>query len=211
MSPDGSTKPLPEEKLLGLIRDKGSRAAVRAPAAAGEPSPSSVAAGPASARTAPLRWPVVAAGGLGVLVLLESVYLVIQLVRPLPMVRVPVVESPPTAEPTEQAPALPAMPSLAQSASGALFTAPAISADVPTSGSRPHGMPSAQAKLLASRLTLMGIMAGESPQAIIEDSETKKTYFVTTGQVVVEGSVLEQGLDNRVILDLDGEKIELSL
>ena len=57
----------------------------------------------------------------------------------------------------------------------------------------------------------MGIVAGEPAQAIIEDTQTNKTYFVTAGQAVVEGAVLDKVLDNRVILDLDGEKIELSL
>ena len=64
---------------------------------------------------------------------------------------------------------------------------------------------------MAARLTLMGIMAGNPGQAIIEDSQTKKTYFVTVGQGVVEGAVVEKILDNRIQLDLAGEKIELSL
>ena len=57
----------------------------------------------------------------------------------------------------------------------------------------------------------MGIVAGDSPQAIIEDSETKKTFFVTAGQMVVDGAVVEQVLDHRVVLTVAGEKIELSL
>ena len=46
---------------------------------------------------------------------------------------------------------------------------------------------------------------------IIEDSETKKTFFVTAGQMVIEDAVVEQVLDSRVILTVAGEKIELSL
>ena len=57
----------------------------------------------------------------------------------------------------------------------------------------------------------MGIVSGDPGEAVIEDAETKKTYFVTTGQAVVEGATLERVLDNRVILDLGGEKIELTL
>lgn len=57
----------------------------------------------------------------------------------------------------------------------------------------------------------MGIVSGNPGQAIIEDSQTKKTHFVTVGQVVVEGAVVEQVLDHHVILDLDGEKIDLTL
>jgi len=60
-------------------------------------------------------------------------------------------------------------------------------------------------------LTLMGIVSGNPAQAIIEDAETKKTYFVTPGQMVVDGAVLERVLDNRVVLDLNGEKIDLTL
>ena len=57
----------------------------------------------------------------------------------------------------------------------------------------------------------MGIMAGNPGQAIIEDTQTKKSYFVSPGQPVVDGAMLDQVLDNRVILDFEGEKIELSL
>jgi type II secretory pathway component PulC len=64
---------------------------------------------------------------------------------------------------------------------------------------------------LVTRLTLSGIVAGDPAQAIIEDTETKKTYFVTAGQPVAEGAVLDQVESNRVILDLNGEKITLSL
>ena len=100
---------------------------------------------------------------------------------------------------------MPDMPSLTASAARALFAPSAFTADAS------HAPPSVSAKLLASRLTLMGIVSGNPAQAIIEDSQTQKTYFVTTGQAVVEGAVLEQVLDNRVVLDLGGEKIELTL
>ena len=71
--------------------------------------------------------------------------------------------------------------------------------------------PSGSANLLSSRLTLMGIVSGEPAQAIIADSQTQKTYFVSVGQPVAEGAMLEQILDNRVILNYSGEKIELTL
>ena len=70
---------------------------------------------------------------------------------------------------------------------------------------------SVAAKELAARLNLMGIVAGDQPQAIIEDSQTHKTYFVISGQAVSEGAVVEKVLENRVILSIDGETIELTL
>ena len=212
MSPDGSTKPLPEEKLLKLIRDKGPRAVTVATVGqAGGVGPSIAATSDAGRGVSSLRWPQLAAGGLGVLLFIEAVCLILQLARPLPTVHMPVIADQSAPEPSASVTTTPAMPSLAQSASPMLFTSPAASLGTPTTGSRPHGAPSASAKLLASRLTLMGIVAGEPAQAIIEDSQTKKTYFVTAGQAVVEGAVVEQVLDNRVILDLEGEKIELTL
>ena len=212
MSPDGSTKPLPEEKLLKLIRDKGPRTATVATAGQASSAGLSVtAASDAGRGVSHLRWPKLAATGLGLVLLIEGVYLIIQLVRPVQTVHMPVIADQASPEPSAAATTPPEVPSLAQSASPTLFTSPAASPSAPTTGSRPHGAPSASAKLLASRLTLMGIVAGEPAQAIIEDSQTKKTYFVTAGQVVVEGAVVEQVLDNRVILDLDGEKIDLTL
>ena len=212
MSPDGSQSPLPEEKLLKLIRDKGPRAAtVATTGQTSSTGPSIAAASDAARSVSHLRWPKLTTTGLGLVLLIEGVYLIIQLVRPVPTVHVPVIADRPSTEPPATIPTPQEMPSLAQSASPTLFTSPAASPSAPTTGSRPRGAPSASAKLVASRLTLMGIVGGEPAQAIIEDSQTKKTYFVTAGQAVVEGAVVEQVLDNRVILDLEGEMIELTL
>jgi hypothetical protein len=108
-----------------------------------------------------------------------------------------------------QADALPPIPSLAQSASRPLFTASPDVSEATSAGPRPA--PSGSAALLASRLILLGIIAGNPGQAIIEDSQTKKTYFVSPGQAVVGGAVVDQVQDNRVILDVQGEKIELTM
>jgi hypothetical protein len=148
----------------------------------------------------------VAAWSLGLALLVEIMCLTVQAIRPLPAVAVPAVAIAPAEELGGAAKPLDGMPSLAESASRRLFSTPAAAA---TSSSAPA--PSESAKLLASRLTLMGIVSGDPAQAIIEDAQTKKTFFVTTGQTVIEGAVLEQVLDNRVILDLGGEKIELTL
>lgn len=59
-------------------------------------------------------------------------------------------------------------------------------------------------------LSLIGIVAGEKPQAIIEDRKIQKTYFLNKGQTVNQLTV-EDILKDRVILDFEGEKLELVL
>jgi len=207
MSPDGSTKPhpLPEEKLLNLIRaQQAARPVVAAPVPAG--GAGSTAARQRSERT--IRWVKPVVGCLSLVLVVEVVVLILQLTRPLPALNPPVLDMPSVHEPSVAAPSSEELPVLAESVSRPLF-ASAVLGVPSTQGSRTS--PSASGKVLATRLTLIGIVAGDPPQAIIEDAETKKTYFVTVGQMVVDGSVLNQVLDNRVVLDLDGEKIELSL
>lgn len=206
-------KPPPEEKLLKLIRGKGTRpsAEAAAPQTAGAAAMAGVRAPDATARARALPWLKVAIGVLGAVVCLELAFFFVQALWPLAPVTVPVVPLAATAPSTESAggsepvTALsPDVPSVAASASRALFAAAAPAAHA-------QSRPSGSANQLASRLTLMGIVAGDPAQAIIEDSQTQRTYFVTAGQAVVEGAVLEQVLDNRVVLDLAGEKIELTL
>jgi len=212
MSPDGSTKPSPEEKLLKLIREKGAKPS---PAGSSAASPSAGTAASVvlvrdvSTRSQPWPWPSLAIGGLSVVLMVEIVSLVIQVMRPAPTVRIPTVGTVFPREPVSVTAAPPEMPSLVTSVTRPLFTPPA---DLTASTvSTPKSGPSASAKLLATRLTLMGIVSGNPSQAIIEDAQTKKTFFVSKGQAVSDGAVLDQVLDNRVILDLDGEKIELTL
>jgi len=148
---------------------------------------------------------------LAVVLTIEMVLLILQVVRPSPTVKIPVV---PTQPATPNAPLLGAsldIPSLAESAGPALFTPSATGPASTSTGTTVRVAPSVGATTLASRLTLLGIVPGEPSQAIIEDSQTKKTYFVSPGQPIVEGAVLDQVLDNHVILDLQGEKIELTL
>ena len=211
MSPDGSTKPpLPEEKLLKLIREKGPHGAVALAPPAAVVSGVRLKGGARQVQALfdlKPRWVTLVMGGLSVVLAIELVVFAIQLMRPVSTMRLPDAATSSTI-PTE-ALTLSDMPSLAESASHPLFTPPVISAT--PGGQGPGAVPSATARLLASRLTLTGIMAGNPGQAIIEDSQTRETYFVTTGQAVVDGAVLEQVLDNRVILDVQGEKIELTL
>jgi hypothetical protein len=203
--------PTPEEKLLRLIRGKGTRQAAEgtmpAPAGGAAAATRLPGAPPGRARRAPsLR---AAIGFLGAVLGVELVLLLVQVLRPLPTVTVPVV----IASPVERAavpeapaaPEAPDVPSVAAAASRPLFAPPAASAVAEPS------RPSGSSIQLASRLTLMGIVAGHPAQAIIGDSQTQKTYFVNEGQSVVEGAVLEQVLDNHVVLSLAGERFELSL
>lgn len=213
MSPDGSTKPPPEEKLLRLLRGKGPKAA------AGSAATASSVFGPAAVSVLLVRegsgalasqWPRLAVAGLGALLLVEAGLLATQAMQPLPVVDVPAVST--TDTPSHPVAPLPEAPSLTSSAVHPLFAAPIeVTPVVPTPQTPTKPGPSALASVLSSRLTLMGVISGNPPQAIIEDAQTKKTYFVAPGQSVVEGATLSQVLDNRVILDLNGEQIELSL
>ena len=208
MSPDGFGKPPPEEKLLKLIRGRHPRPvsdtaarAVNPALAASAPRALSV-----SAAFRGLAWPMLAVWLLGGLLGVEVIVLAVQAVRPVRPVAVPgrlIVAQPIAPAP----PAPPDLPMVSASVTRPLFAA--------TAASEPAASPSAAMTAIAGRLTmrltLMGIVAGDPPQAIIEDSESKKTFFVTAGQAVVEGAVVDQVLDNRVVLDVAGAKIELSL
>lgn len=211
MSPDGSTNPhpLPEEKLLNLIRaQQAARPVVAAtvPAGGARGIAGSTAARQRSERG--IRWVKPVVGCLSLVLVVEVVVLILQFTRPLAPLSSPAIDMPSVHKPSVAAPSSEELPVLAESVSRPLFAPVAVA--VPSSQSS-RTSPSASGKSLAARLTLTGIVAGNPAQAIIEDAETKKTYFVTVGQMVVDGAVLKQVLDNRVVLDLDGEKIELSL
>ena len=206
MSPDGFAKPPPEEKLLKLIRGKPARPATEAAAFPhpGQLMTASAQAAKALVSRSPARspgWPAIAMWMLGAFLVVEVIVLIAQVFRPLPPVLLPIDAA---AEQPAALPSSPELPSLSASVPRTVFAPPADAPSVaaPLSSS---------ARSLAARLTLMGIVAGDSPQAIIEDSETKKTFFVTAGQMVVDGAVVEQVLDHRVVLTVAGEKIELSL
>lgn len=209
MSPDGFAKPPPEEKLLKLIRGKPARPATEAAAfpRPGQLMTASSQAAKGRVFRSPARapgWPTIAMWVLGAFLVVEVIVLIVQVLRPLPPVLLRVEA---TAEQPAGLPSPHELPSLSASAPRTVF---APSADAPATGAAAAPL-STSTKLLAARLTLMGIVAGDPPQAIIEDSETKKTFFVTAGQMVIEDAVVEQVLDSRVVLTVAGEKIELSL
>lgn len=59
-------------------------------------------------------------------------------------------------------------------------------------------------------LSLKGIIAGDKPQAIIEDEKNKKSYFLYKGESVNDIKV-EDIQPDRVILRVNGELLELTL
>jgi len=189
---------------LRLIRGKTAAAQPAAQSSAG----AQPATGPASPwRVTGWQWVFVATVLLGLVLIVEVVTLVIQLTRPAPTIQIATPAPSAVAAATEPTAAREPIPSLAQSVARPVFVAP-ITTGTGDAGPKP---PSQDAKQLAGRLTLTGIITGDPPQAIIEDAESKKTHFVSPGQTVVDGAVVEQVMENRVILNLQGEKVELGL
>ncbi|MBI2093351.1 MAG: hypothetical protein HYT88_01310 [Candidatus Omnitrophica bacterium] len=213
MSPDGP-KPLPEERLLGLIRQRQSGQSQRpvqpAASAATEASLGSIAAGrwahPLGRRW---RWVRLSIAALSVIVLLEMGAFIAQATRPFPVVEIPTLKDSSATQEEVREPESLEIPSLAQNASRKLFVSSLAAGS--KEGIVAKAAPSASTSQLAARLTLMGIVSGDPPQAIIEDSQTRKTYFVSEGQPVAEGAVLEKVLDDRVLLRLGEEPLELTL
>lgn len=63
---------------------------------------------------------------------------------------------------------------------------------------------------VSANLSLIGIVAGPRPQAIIENKRTGKSYFLYKGSLVDKAKVLEI-LEGSVIMEYQGEKFELVL
>ncbi|MEK6714711.1 MAG: hypothetical protein AABY43_01530 [Candidatus Omnitrophota bacterium] len=63
---------------------------------------------------------------------------------------------------------------------------------------------------LLKDISLVGIIAGDTPQAIIEDKKTQKTYYLNKGQFIEEMQV-EDIQEGKIILNYRGEKFELYL
>ncbi len=58
--------------------------------------------------------------------------------------------------------------------------------------------------------SLMGVISGENPQAIIEDKKTKQTIYLQKGQSIGELKVTDVQ-DGKIILESGGETAELSI
>ena len=63
---------------------------------------------------------------------------------------------------------------------------------------------------LAQNLVLKGVVAGEIPQAVIEDTKASKTYFVVKNDKIGD-IIVEDITPNRVKLRLDGQHADLTL
>ncbi len=58
--------------------------------------------------------------------------------------------------------------------------------------------------------TLVGIISGDNPQAIIQENKTQKTYYLNKGQAIEE-YMIEDVLSDKVILNAGGQRYELFL
>lgn len=63
---------------------------------------------------------------------------------------------------------------------------------------------------LMKDLSVVGIISGESPQAIIEDKKTQKTYYVNKGQFIGQVQIADI-LEGKIIVNYQGQKFELYL
>jgi type II secretory pathway component PulC len=63
---------------------------------------------------------------------------------------------------------------------------------------------------LMKDLSLVGIIAGDNPQAVIEDRKTSKTYYVNKGQSIEQFKV-EDVREGKIVLSHGGQTYELSL
>jgi hypothetical protein len=63
---------------------------------------------------------------------------------------------------------------------------------------------------MSQQIGLVGIIAGDSPQAIIENKKAQKTYYLNKGQSL-DGYTVDDIQEDKVMLDYEGRKISLFL
>ena len=80
---------------------------------------------------------------------------------------------------------------------------------VPAAGTAAAKVPQASFEKMKD-LSLKGIIAGERPQAILEDEKNKKSYFLYKGDSV-NNITVEDIQSDKVILKINGEVLELTL
>lgn len=66
------------------------------------------------------------------------------------------------------------------------------------------------AELSGGNLGLVGIIPGDSPQAIVEDKKSQKTYYLAKGQSI-NGITVEEISENKVVLEYRDKKMTLFL
>lgn len=76
--------------------------------------------------------------------------------------------------------------------------------DVPAAQSGPP------AEEISANLSLIGIIAGDRPQAIIEDKKTGKSYFLYKGGSVGQAKIIDI-MEDRVLMEYRNETFELAL
>ncbi len=60
-----------------------------------------------------------------------------------------------------------------------------------------------------SKYKLVGISWSDNPDAMIEDSEAKKTYFLKHGQVLPDGVKVQAIFKDKAVLNYEGAEVEL--
>lgn len=198
----------PEEKLLRLIRGEKKSPLAPLPAASGAV---------AAKKKTPLRFKAPAfirsffadltpRKAMLVILFLGCVYLLSSIIYPfvaLRKIKPPEFASRKTAvtdigEKSKQKP----LEEYLQSVSGRqIFGAAASSAANPASGASAD---------LVKDINLVGIIAGDNPQAIIEDKKAQKTYYLNKGQLIGEMQ-LEDIQEGKIILNFNGQRFELHL
>lgn len=63
---------------------------------------------------------------------------------------------------------------------------------------------------VADDISLVGIISGENPQAVVEDKKNQKTYYLSRGQLIGDLRV-DDIKEGKIIVDRKGEKFELYL
>lgn len=193
----------PEERLLRLIRGKPTapRPSSAAAPPAGLPKPQPLQATHPSLRLLPVFNAVLAC-----LLVLCWAGIVWRLRQPVTL---------PAATAVAQAlslpPAPPAPPALdtALLQQRQLFQPPLAGSELPAAAPSPGAQTQAQTAMTS--LTLMGIVDGAPPTAIIADSTTQKSYFVKEGETFGAGFQVEHIRDGAVTLRYQGVSVELHL
>jgi len=63
---------------------------------------------------------------------------------------------------------------------------------------------------VADDISLVGIISGENPQAVVEDKKNQKTYYLSRGQLIGDLRV-DDIKEGKIIVDRKGQKFELYL
>lgn len=67
-----------------------------------------------------------------------------------------------------------------------------------------------QSGSVSNNFSLVGIIPGDNPQAVIEDKAAGKTYYLYKG-ASINGAVVQEITNGKVVLDYNGESVSLVL